>query len=97
MYTDYKVQRISKKLQYHVILLLFFSLKDTKICVRGSLGLKIGQDCENLFATPICVNVDEAKPFQTAAIKLYVRADLQLSKDGLLFEHRVSLENSIEY
>ena len=33
--------------------------------------------------------MDEAKAFQTVSIKLYVRADLQLSKDGLLFEHRV--------
>ena len=68
MYTEYKVQRITKNLQYHVILLLFFSLKDTKICVRGSLGLKIGQDCENLSSTLICFSVLEAKPFQSTTL-----------------------------
>jgi len=67
--------------------------KDTKICVRGSLGLKIGQSSENLSAASICLRVDEAKAFQTVSIKLYVRADLQLSKDGLLFEHRLIIED----
>ena len=52
--------------------------------------MKIGENSEDLSAGSICLSVDEAKPFQTVSIKLTVRADLQLSKDGLLFEHRVS-------
>ena len=55
--------------------------------------MKIGENSEDLSAGSICLSVDEAKPFQTVSIKLTVRADLQLSKDGLLFEHRVSKVN----
>ena len=70
MYTEYKVQRITKALQYHVILLGFFHRRIPKYVSEAHWASKLGKIVRILFAAPICVSVDEAEPFQITVLFL---------------------------
>ena len=76
----------------NVLHCLFFQciFQGTHISVRGSLGMKVGENGKDLSSSSISLSVPEAKPFETVSTRLTLKADLAQTKDGLLSEHRVS-------
>ena len=76
------------KLDVNFTFVVYF--QDSKVGIRcSSKGLKVAETSS--FSSEVSLNVaSEVKPFQSASIKMYVRADLtQLAKDNSSLEHRV--------